>query len=96
MQLIEGYTTTAWNKYPCTFYSLLSYTNGVEIQGGAYCQLIREGNKVKRLTWARQYLTEGSAGFKDVVFTDETSVQLETHCRFACREVSQPARPKLR
>ena len=38
----------------------------------AYCQLIREGNKPKRLDWAKEYLEEGSAGFRDVVFTDET------------------------
>ena len=69
---------------------------GWTYRGSAYCQLIREGNKVKRLEWAQQYLTEGSAGFRDVIFTDETSVQLDPHRRFAYRKIGQPAKPKPR
>ena len=65
-------------------------------RGSAYCQLIREGNKIKRLEWAQQYLTEGTAGFRDVIFTDETSVQLDPHRRFAYRKAGQPAKPKPR
>ena len=64
--------------------------------GSAYCQLIREGNKVKRLEWAQRYLMEGSAGFRDVIFTDETSIQLDPHRRFAYRKAGQPAKPKPR
>ena len=29
---------------------------------------------------------EASTGIKDVIFTDEMSVQLETHRRFACQK----------
>ena len=62
----------------------------------AYCQLIHKRNKEKRLEWAMQYLEEGSKGFRDVIFTDETSVQLECYRRFAYRKVGQLPRPKPR
>ena len=65
-------------------------------QRSAYCQLIREANKVKRLAWARLHRNEAIQGFKDVIFADETSVQLETHRRFACCKVGQAPRPKPR
>ena len=69
---------------------------GWTYRGSAYCQLIREGNKLKRLEWAQRYITEGSAGFRNVIFTDETSVQLDPHRRFAYRKAGQPAKPKPR
>ena len=69
---------------------------GWTYRGSAYCQLIRHGNKIKRLEWAQRYLTEGSAGFRDVIFTDETSVQHDPHRRFAYRKAGQPAKPKPR
>ena len=56
---------------------------GWTFRGSAYCQLIRAQNKEKRLEWAERYLHDG---FKDVVWTDETTVQLETHRRFCCRK----------
>ena len=65
--------------------------------GSAYCQLIREGNKGKRLEWALQYQSEvEDGGYSDVIFTDECSVQLERHRRRTCRRVGQPLRPKPR
>ena len=45
-------------------------------RGTAYCQLIRAPNRTKRLEWARQNL---GGTFEDVIWTDETSVQMETH-----------------
>ena len=60
--------------------------------GSAYCQQI---NKAKSLARALLHLTEGSAGFRNVLFSDQTIVQLETHCCFACLKVDQPPRPKL-
>ena len=42
-----------------------------------YCQHIRDGNKVKRLEWAKKYIEEGSNGFRNIIFTEETSVQLD-------------------
>ena len=54
------------------------------------CQLIREGNKVKRMEWALQNVAEAEeGGFSNVIFTDECSVQLEMHRRRACRRIGQ-------
>ena len=56
---------------------------GWTFRGSAYCQLIREGNKVKRLAWARDHLHDT---FDDVIWSDECTVQMESHRRFACRK----------
>ena len=71
---------------------------GWTFRGSAYCQMIREANKTKRLQWAKQYLDEAAAenGFLDVIFTDETSVQLESHRRFCCRKRGEPPKNKPR
>lgn len=66
---------------------------GWTFRGSAYCQLIRAQNKEKRLEWAERYLHDG---FEDVVWTDETTVQLETHRRFCCRKNGQKPRYKPR
>ena len=34
---------------------------GWTFRGSAYCQLIRQENKVKRLQWAQEHLSEGAA-----------------------------------
>ncbi len=62
-------------------------------RGAAYCQLIRQVNKEKRLAWAKQYITDD---FADVVWTDETTVQLENHRRFCHRKRGQRPKPKPR
>ena len=70
---------------------------GWTFRGSAYCQLIREANKQKRLRWAQDNLQAAlTDDFKDVVWTDETTVQLENHRRFACRKIGQPPRLKPR
>ena len=70
--------------------SLLGWT----FRGSAYCQMIRRENKMKRLDWARQYVDEAANGFLDVIYSDETSIQLEAHRRFSFRKVGEPPRPK--
>jgi hypothetical protein len=51
-------------------------------------------NKEKRLQWAQKHLHEAlTDNFKDVVWTDEASIQIETHRRFCYRKKGQ--RPKL-
>ena len=60
-----------------------------------YCQLIREGNKVKRLEWCIKML-ETNERFHDVVFTDESSIQLETHRRRCYRRKTAPRKLKPR
>ena len=66
---------------------------GWTYRGSAYCQLIRDENKVKRVDWAREHIDDD---FNDVIWTDETTVQLESHRRFACRKRGEPPRPKPR
>ena len=56
---------------------------GWTFRGSAYCQLIRDVNKEKRLAWAQQYRDDN---FNDVIFTDKCSVQIETHRRYCCRK----------
>ena len=49
---------------------------GWTFRGSAYCQLIRDSNKAKRLEWAGQHLESAvTDGFTDVVWTDECSIQ---------------------
>ena len=59
---------------------------GWTFHSSAYCQLIRESNKIKRLEWARQHLQDN---FDNVVWTNECSVQLEMHKRYCCRKESR-------
>ena len=66
---------------------------GWTTRGTAYCQLIRIGNKAKRLEWARENLR---ASFEDVIWSDETTVQLESHRRFSCKKKGQRPRYKPR
>ena len=66
---------------------------GWTYRGSAYCQLIRDANKAKRLAYARANL---HYDFKDVIFTDECTVQMETHRRFCCRKKGEAPRPKPR
>ena len=44
----------------------------------SYCQLIRHPNKLKRSLWANDNQDDD---FKNVVWTDESSFQFETHRR---------------
>ncbi len=62
---------------------------GWTFRGSSYCQLIRVANKEKRLAWAQQHLTDT---FETVVWTDECTVQLESHHRFCCRKRGEPPR----
>ena len=56
---------------------------GWTFRGSAYCQLIRAANKIKRLQFAKDFFHEAASGFNDVVYTDETSIQLEIIAVFA-------------
>ena len=66
---------------------------GLTFRGSAYCQLIRQVNKEKRLEWAQKYKDDS---FADVIYTDECTVQLESHRRFCCRKKGEAPRPKPR
>ena len=69
---------------------------GWTFRGSSYCQMIRDGNNLKRLEWARMYAHEAETGFGDVIYTDETSIQLEPHRRFCCHKCGEPPRNKPR
>ena len=62
-------------------------------RGSAYCQMIRDANKVKRLQWAKETLGDD---FSDCIFSDETTVQLENHRRFCCTKRGVKPRCKPR
>lgn len=66
---------------------------GWNYRGSAYCQLIRDVNKVKRLQWAQTYLQDS---FDNVIWSDESTVQLETHRRLCYRKEGQKPRLKPR
>ena len=70
---------------------------GWTFQGSAYCQLIRDANKEKRLEWAEENLTAASKDrFTDVVWTDEASIRLESHRRHCVRKAGCQPWPKPR
>ena len=61
-------------------------------ESAKYCQMVREPNKVKRLMFCLKALTEKDT-FENVIFTDETSVQIQQHARLCFRKNgSQPKR----
>ena len=66
----KGIDISIWTVLHCR--KVLEWT----FHGSAYCQLIRIANKQKRLEWARRHLDESEDGFDDVIWSDESSVQL--------------------
>ena len=66
---------------------------GWTFHDSAYYQLIREVNKKNRLEWVLQHREDD---FEDVMWTDESSIQLENHRRFCCRKEGQRPKPKPR
>ena len=83
----EGYSITLRTVLRCRTY--LGWT----LRGSSYCQLIRHENKQKRVDWAQLHLTDN---FDDVIWTDECTVQMESHRRFCCRKRGEAPRPKPR
>ena len=53
-----------------------------------YCQLIREANKEKRLNWANEQIAN-SEQFQDVIFSDECSVEIDSHSKICFRKKGQ-------
>lgn len=53
---------------------------GWKVENVRYWQLVREPNKIKRMAFCLKAYSEKDK-FKNVVFTDETSVQMEQHAR---------------
>ena len=57
-----------------------------------YCQLIREVNKDKRLKWCVEL--NGIYNFDNVIWSDESSVQLQGHSQRCYRKRGQPKKLK--
>lgn len=66
---------------------------GWTFRGSAYCQLIRNVNKEKRLLWALQHRDDD---FENVIFSDEASIQLETHRKRCYRKKGEKPQNKPR
>ena len=66
---------------------------GWTLQRTAYCQLIRDANKVKRLEYA-QRIMESDDTFDNVIFSDECSISLQQYRRTCYRKVDEPTKRK--
>ena len=77
----RGYSISVRTVLRCR--TLLGWT----FRGSAHCQIVREENRRKRLEYA---VKNKDYHFNDVLFTDECSVQLETHRRFCCHKLGEP------
>ena len=60
-----------------------------------YCQAIRDANKQKRLDWCTKLIAEKEK-FDDVIFTDESTFQLECHRRKCFRKKKMPRKLKYK
>ena len=58
-------------------------------QTAKYCQFVREVNKQVRLKCTQKMMTEHER-FYDVVFTNESTFQVEYHARSAYRRLGEP------
>ena len=66
---------------------------GWTLQRTAYCQLIRDANKVKRLEFAQRVLESGDT-FNNVIFSDECSISLQAYRRTCFRMANEPTKRK--
>ena len=66
---------------------------GWTLQCTAYCQLIRDANKVKRLEYALQIMESGDT-LHNVIFSDECSVSLEQYWQTCYRKVGELTKRK--
>ena len=71
------------------------YELGWVVSNPKYCQLIRDRNKEKRLIWCKK-MSKEKEQFDDVLFTDESSVMLETHRKRCYRKRGTPRKLKPR
>jgi len=82
-----GYTTSLRTILRCRM------SLGWTFRGSGYCQLIRDVNKQKQLEFALEHRSDN---FANVIFTDECSVQLESHRRHCCHKEGERPRNKSR
>ena len=61
----------------------------------AYCQVVREANRIKRLEFAQSH-QDLAVSSRGMIFTDETSCELQCHRLRCARKKGQPPKPKPR
>ena len=66
---------------------------GWTLQRTAYCQLIRDANKIKRLEYARNVLDSGDT-FHNVIFSNECSISLQHHWCTCYGKIDEPTKWK--
>ena len=64
---------------------------GWTFHGSRYCQMLRNKNKLKRVEWAMANIGKE---FEDIVWTDESMIQLDNHRAFCYRKKGAPLKPK--
>ena len=57
-----------------------------------YCQLISEVNKEKKIEWRLDRVLLNDLELSDVIWTDECSVQLESHHKISCHKRGEPSK----
>ena len=57
-----------------------------------YCQLINEINKEKRIEWCLDRVIGDDMDMRDVTWTDECSVQFESHQKTIYHKEGEPSR----
>ena len=57
-----------------------------------YCALISETNQEKRLEFCKKLIEDNDLDFHDVVWTNECSVQLESHRKTTYHRIGEPAK----
>ena len=67
---------------------------GWKYENTRYCQFVREPNKIKRLAFCLNALSRKDSF--DVIFTDETTVQIEQYARVSFRKDGTQAKRKGR
>ena len=87
-QLYTMFKTT----YPSTEVSLSTIKRarrdpGWTMKRTRYCQLINEVNKEKRMEWCLDRVLSNDLRLSDVIWTDECSVQLESHRKIMYHKV---------
>ena len=61
-----------------------------------YGALVSESNQEKRVVWCNERIETNDMDFDDVVFSDECTVQLESHRRVTFYKKGQPVRYKMK
>ena len=89
-QLIE---TNFGLKFSCSKSKKLRRKLGWLATGSKYCQLVKEVNQPKRLEFAQRCLNDND-NCDDVIFTDESSIQMEWHGKITFHRWWEPPRQK--